>query len=1133
MNKPADAATEAGGAVRPVFANSHSAVGDLLRTIVSAEPEVRDRSLDELCAGLDRAGLLSAAAELDHFRRGADNLYQRVRALFFLAAIHRYHLPPQLVGEPVGQIPQVGFENFAERRFDEAIDVFLGVMSARGPSDAICSALAAAYSELAFTTLAGQVRRCVRSVPGNRWMFRMGHFLDHPLRFRKELLRRSDERGGFPVLVERTPVRMDLTHSAWSDIFFLGMDYPEGARVLNVSIDLGVFGRDRQPQPPIAVFLRVIDEPVLRLTSIDMQAQGVVRTVREAFDFAADHLGLIKAGVIASGIIPPGLEGARHTLGEVFGVLLGPGLGLEVVTKVNDIPKGSRLAVSTNLLAGIITACMRATGQVSALTGGLSEGDRRIVAARAVLGEWQGGSGGGWQDSGGVWPGIKRICGESAERGDPEFGVSRGRLLPRHHVFDTHEIPERARQALRDSLILVHGGMAQDVGPILRMVTEKYLLRGSRENAARQEAISLLATIEGALAAGDLKKLGAATTRNFQGPLQAIIPWASNHYTQTLISRCEAEFGDQFWGFLMLGGMSGGGMGFLFDPAIRRPAQERLQRLMTSVKQELQDAFPFAMSPVVYDFEINERGTHAELRDASGGKRALMPAEYYALALPSLVRTVPDQLSPLRRGELQAVSREIAPGGALVEAREQLLSSLLPQAAETVTDERSLPQLLRENGFDPELHEQIRSELKAGRIGLAQNRLPVSVQIADVEPGDVWHASREITAADRLRGAESLAAGEVAVFTLAAGAGSRWTRGAGVVKALHRFHRFQGRYRSFLEVHLAKTRRASRLAGCAVPHLFATSYLTERPIQQALRSQDPAGLGPVRTSPGQSVGLRLIPMVRDLRFAWEETAGPLLDEQAEKMRASLRGALIGWAESAGCGEDYTDNLPGQCLHPVGHWFEIPSLLRNGVLRGLLAERPGLKHLLLHNIDTLGADLDPGLLGLHLRGGGCLTFEVIPRRMDDRGGGLARVDNRVRLIEGLALPNEEDEFLLSYYNTLTTWIDIDRLLAVFGLDRNSLADPVAVTAAIRRFSHHLPTYITIKDVKRRWGHGQEDILPVTQFEKLWGDMSAVPEVACKFVAVSRQRGQQLKEQAQLDSWLRDGTAAWIEQLGDWT
>ena len=29
--------------------------------------------------------------------------------------------------------------------------------------------------------------------------------------------------------------------------------------------------------------------------------------------------------------------------------------------------------------------------------------------------------------------------------------------------------------------------------------------------------------------------------------------------------------------------------------------------------------------------------------------------------------------------------------------------------------------------------------------------------------------------------------------------------------------------------------------------------------------------------------------------------------------------------------DYTDTLPLQCLHPVGHFFEIPNLLLNGTL----------------------------------------------------------------------------------------------------------------------------------------------------------------------------------------------------------
>src|SRR6185503_16977947 len=110
------------------------------------------------------------------------------------------------------------------------------------------------------------------------------------------------------------------------------------------------------------------------------------------------------------------------------------------------------------------------------------------------------------------------------------------------------------------------------------------------------------------------------------------------------------------------------------------------------------------------------------------------------------------------------------------------------------------------------------------------------------------------------------------------------------------------------------------------------------------------------------------PMERDLRFAWEELPQQLLDEQAQKVRESLHAALIGWAKSVGEGSDYTDNVPLQCLHPVGHWFEVPNLLRNGLLHKLLTERPQLKHLMLHNIDTLGADVDPAIVGLHVKHG---------------------------------------------------------------------------------------------------------------------------------------------------------------------
>jgi hypothetical protein len=234
----------------------------------------------------------------------------------------------------------------------------------------------------------------------------------------------------------------------------------------------------------------------------------------------------------------------------------------------------------------------------------------------------------------------------------------------------------------------------------------------------------------------------------------------------------------------------------------------------------------------------------------------------------------------------------------------------------------------------------------------------------------------------------------------------------------------------------------------------------------------------------------------------------------------------------GEGSDYTDNLPRQCLHPVGHWYEVPNLFRNGVLARLLTERPNLKYLMIHNIDTVGADVDPAILGYHIDQGAGLTTEVITRRIEDRGGGLTRIDGHLRLIEGLALPREEIEFKLSYYNSSTTWVDLDRLLDVFSLSRVDLADAAKVATAIRNLAARMPTYITIKDVKKRWGQGQEDVFPVTQFEKLWGDMTALPELANRFVVVPRLRGQQLKEVVQLDGWLRDGSAAYLESLCEW-
>jgi hypothetical protein len=258
----------------------------------------------------------------------------------------------------------------------------------------------------------------------------------------------------------------------------------------------------------------------------------------------------------------------------------------------------------------------------------------------------------------------------------------------------------------------------------------------------------------------------------------------------------------------------------------------------------------------------------------------------------------------------------------------------------------------------------------------------------------------------------------------------------------------RGRHRTFLEVHLAKSRRV-RLAGASLPHIIATSYLTHEPIasfspQAELRLRWPAllspgpGGGPADGADGARSAFRL--------------GG---DAAANARRAAAKGAreparrAHRLGRAAGEASDYTDNLPSQCLHPVGHWFEVPNLLRNGTSEPSAARAAhsfafdAAQHR--HRRRGRGSNVYSACISPAAR---ALTFEVITRRLDDRGGGLARVERPPRLVEGLAMPREEDEFHLSYYNTLTTWIDIDRLLQVFGLSRTDLGDAEKVAAAVR-------------------------------------------------------------------------------------
>ena len=425
------------------------------------------------------------------------------------------------------------------------------------------------------------------------------------------------------------------------------------------------------------------------------------------------------------------------------------------------------------------------------------------------------------------------------------------------------------------------------------------------------------------------------------------------------------------------------------------------------------------MDPVVYDFAINEHGSVASLlsRRRRAAARGILPAH-----CPAFAATRGARFSP--RANATICSSSPAPARTHPEftrSHAALLDRMLPSGDSGERGSQQLDELLAENGFDRAQHEQIRADLarrshRAGDESAAANTRIEDVsdalfdyaeQLFDARASRQQNPARTRSDAFRTAGEAALRRGEVAVVTYAAGVGSRWTQGAGVVKGLHPFAKLGGRHRSFIEVHLAKSasHRASSTAR-RVPHVFTTSYLTHAAIEKWVCSTRwrMHGRRDRLLSPGKSIGLRLVPMVRDLQFAWEETAQQKLDEQKEKMRESVRAALTQWARTTGEGSDYTDNVPGQCLHPVGHWFEVPNLLKNGTLARLLAlaaatadaARPQRRH-------ARRARSIRRSLGWFQASGATLGWEVIPRRIEDHGGGLARVDGRLRMVEGLALP----------------------------------------------------------------------------------------------------------------------------------
>jgi len=250
---------------------------------------------------------------------------------------------------------------------------------------------------------------------------------------------RSDE-----IVWARAPARLDMG-GGWTDTPPYSLEW--GGCVINAAVDLN-------GQPPIQAYVRVIDEPVIRIGSIDLGVRVEIRRFKDLLDYrkATGNFALAKAALVLAGLSPQVGDGARpRTLKKVLESFGG---GVELTT-LAAIPKGSGLGTSSIMGAVIAAALARAVGR------DLSQRElfHQVLRLEQALT-----TGGGWQDQiGGVVDGVKMIVTESG-------------MVPDAHIhYVPHDIIDPQNNG--GQTVLYYTGITRLAKNILQQVVGRYLSR--------------------------------------------------------------------------------------------------------------------------------------------------------------------------------------------------------------------------------------------------------------------------------------------------------------------------------------------------------------------------------------------------------------------------------------------------------------------------------------------------------------------------------------------------------------------------------------------------------------------------------------------------------------------------------
>lgn len=307
--------------------------------------------------------------------------------------------------------------------------------------------------------------------------------------------------------------------------------------------------------------------------------------------------------------------------------------------------------------------------------------------------------------------------------------------------------------------------------------------------------------------------------------------------------------------------------------------------------------------------------------------------------------------------------------------------------------------------FDAPAFAALRSRLAQGYLTEESARLiraPDALETLAVTPlrdfrafGAGESGARPNLAKASERGRIALRDGRAAVLILNGGMATRFGgKPKGIVPVL------DGEGESFLWIKLAQVAKLIRDYNATIPVIVMHSFATQAASRRHLEDIDWAGVPP------------------SMRFEFTQSIMPRVTPDAVPLQDLPNGA----------------NLPDSLVYCApGHGDTLHRLRASGVLREL--RQSGVEHMLVANVDNLGAEIDPILLGGHILAvdaGAHMSVEVV-RREGDRGGCIAVVDGRPVIVEGFRLPETAPIDAYPHFNTNSLWFWLSAIDRDFDLD----------------------------------------------------------------------------------------------------